>query len=143
VMYFYPGDFTGGCTRQAQAYRDALTKIEELGAEIVGVSGDEAATHQLFKETYGLKHSLLADSDGHLAALLGVPVKAGGTVRAAGPDRKPLLDAAGQRIDVKRKVTLGRWTVIVDREGKVASLRNVTNPVTDAQEVRKIIAALP
>src|SRR4051812_15312196 len=37
VIYFYPGDFTGGCTRQAQAYRDALAKIEALSAEVVGV----------------------------------------------------------------------------------------------------------
>lgn len=143
VLYFYPGDFTGGCTRQAQAYRDVLTQIEELGAEVVGVSGDEAATHQLFKETYGLTHSLLADPQGKLAKTLGVPVKAGGKVRATGPDRKPLLDANGQRIEVVRAVTLARWTLVVDRKGKIASLRSVVNPVTDAEEVCKIVAALP
>ena len=100
VLYFYPGDFTGGCTRQAQAYRDGLAKIEQLGAEVIGVSGDEVATHKLFKETYGLKHALLSDLKGELAQLLGVPVNAGGKVRATGPDRKPLLDANGQRIAV-------------------------------------------
>src|SRR5580765_514184 len=77
VLYFYPGDFTGGCTRQAQAYRDALAKIEEHGAEVVGVSGDEVATHKLFKQTYGLTHRLLADPKGELAQLVGVPLKAG------------------------------------------------------------------
>ena len=64
VLYFYAGDFTGGCTRQAQAYREALAKIEQLGAEVVGVSGDEVATHKLFKETYELQHALLADTTG-------------------------------------------------------------------------------
>jgi thioredoxin-dependent peroxiredoxin len=143
VLYFYPGDFTGGCTAQAQKYRDALAKIEELGAEVVGVSGDEAATHRLFKQTYGLTHRLLADPNGELAQLVGVPVKAGGKVRATGPDRRPLLDANGQRIDLLRGVTLARWTLVVDRDGKIAFLRSVVNPVTDAEEVRKIVAALP
>ena len=83
VLYLYPGDFTGGCTKQSQTYRDALAKIEELGVEVVGVSGDEVATHKLFKETYGLKHSLLADSEGRLAKLLGVPVK-GAIVKSCG-----------------------------------------------------------
>jgi len=143
VLYFYAGDFTGGCTRQAQAYREALVKIEQLGAEVVGVSGDEVATHTLFKETYELQHALLADTTGALAKLLGVPVNAGGKVRATGPDRKPLLGAAGQRIDLVRPVTLARWTLVVDRDGKIASLRSVVNPVTDAEEVRKIVEALP
>jgi peroxiredoxin len=44
VLYFYAGDFTGGCTKQAQAYRDALAAIEELGAEVVGLSGHSLAT---------------------------------------------------------------------------------------------------
>ena len=143
VLYFYPGDFTGGCTRQAQAYRDVLTQIEELGAEVVGVCGDEVATHQLFKETYGLSHSLLTDPQGKLATTLGVPIKAGGKVRATGPDRKPLLDANGQRIDIVRVVTLARWTLVVGRNGKIVSLRSGVDPVTDAEEVRKIVAALP
>lgn len=142
VMYFYPGDFTGGCTRQAQTYRDGLARIEELGAEVVGVSGDEVATHQLFKATYGLTHSLLADRQGELAKQLGIPVKAGGKVRATGPDRRPLLDANGERIDLERPVTLARWTLVVGRDGKIASLRSIVNPVTDAQEVIKLVEAM-
>ncbi len=143
VLYFYPGDFTGGCIKQAEAYRDGLTKIEELGVELVGVSGDEVATHKLFKETYGLKHALLADPEGKLAKLVGVPVSAGGRVSPASADRKPLLDADGKRIVFQRPVTLARWTVVVDRDGKIASLRNIVNPVTDSDEVRKIVEALP
>jgi peroxiredoxin Q/BCP len=142
VLYFYPGDFTGGCTKQAQAYREGLAQIEALGAEVVGVSGDEVATHKLFKETYGLTHALLADREGEVAKLLGMPVKAGGKVRATGPDRKPLLDAEGKRIDIQRPVTLARWTLVVGRDGKVASLRNKVNPVTDVEEVRKLVETL-
>lgn len=108
VLYFYPDDFTGGCIRQAEAYRDGLAKIEELGVEVVGVSGDEVATHKLFKETYGLIHALLSDHNGQLAELVGVPVSAGGRVTAASADRKPLLDADGKRIVLQRPVTLAR-----------------------------------
>jgi thioredoxin-dependent peroxiredoxin len=143
VLYFYPGDFTGGCTRQAQAYREGLAKIEELGAEVVGVSGDEVATHKLFKETYGLTHKLLADREGDIAQRFGIPVKAGGEVRATGPDRTPLKDVDGKRIDLERPVTLARWTFVVDREGKIASVRSVVNPVKDIDEVIKILERLP
>ena len=142
VLYFYPGDFTGACTRQAQAYRDALEKIEELGAQVVGVSGDEAATHKLFKETYGLKHTLLADPQGKLAELLGVPVKAGGKVWATGPDRRPLLDANKERIEVQRAVTLPRWTFVIGRDGKLRSKETNVDPVNDAAEIVEIVQGL-
>lgn len=143
VLYFYPGDFTSGCIKQAEAYRDALAKIEEQGVELVGVSGDEAATHKLFKETYDLKHSLLADTKGELATLVGVPIKAGGRVRAINADRKPLHDDSGNPIVFERPTTLTRWTLVIGRDGKVVSLRSIRNPATDFEEVLKIVAALP
>src|SRR4029453_2645894 len=86
-------------------------------------------------------HSLLSDPQGALATLLGVPVKAGGKLKATGPDRKPLLDANNNRIEIARAVTLARWTIVVDRAGKIISLRNVVNPVTDAEEVQKLVVA--
>ena len=61
----------------------------------------------------------------------------------AGPDRKPLLDADGKRFALQRPVTIARWTVVVDREGKVAAVRNIVNPVTDSEEVLKIVKTLP
>ncbi len=143
VLYFYPGDFTGGCIKQAEAYRDGLAKIEELGVELVGVSGDEVAAHKLFKETYGLKHALLADTKGELAKLVGVPIGAGGRVSPRTPDNKLIPDADGKRIVFDRPVTTARWTVVIDREGKIAALRTIVNPVTDSDEVLKIVEALP
>ena len=50
VLYFYPGDFTPGCTAQAKAFRDGMTKLTEKGIVVVGVSGDAANTHFLFKK---------------------------------------------------------------------------------------------
>ena len=143
VLYFYPGDFTGGCIKQVEAYREGLAKLEELGVELVGVSGDEVATHKLFRETHDLKHTLLADSRGELAKLVGIPVSAGDRVRPRNADRQSLVDAAGKRIIFQRPVTLARWTLIVDKDGKIAALRNIVDPVTDSEEVRKIVEKLP
>jgi len=88
VLYFYPGDFTPGCTAQAQKFRDNMNKISDLGAEVIGVSGDSPATHALFKQAYKLNFSLVADEDGSLAKRFGVPVGPGGEVRTKDADKK-------------------------------------------------------
>lgn len=146
VFYFYPGDFTGGCIVQAQSFREGLKSLEALDIEVIGVSGDQAASHELFKQSHELQHTLLADPEGALAAQLGIPVRRSekpAVVRAVGLDRKPLLDDQGKPITVERRITYPRWTVIVDREGKVISKRTQINPSTDADEVRKLVEALP
>jgi peroxiredoxin Q/BCP len=146
VFYFYPGDFTGGCIKQAESFREGLKSLENLEIAVVGISGDQAATHQLFKQSYGLRHTLLADPDGELARQLGIPVRRSekpALVRAIDPDRKPLLDEQGKPITVERKVTFPRWTMIIDRDGKLISKRTQVNPATDADDVRKIVEALP
>jgi len=146
VLYFYPGDFTGGCSKQALTFREGLKSLEDLNVEVVGVSGDSLATHQLFRESHGLRHTLLADPEGALAAQLGIPARRTekpATVRASDLDRQPLLDETGNPIIVERRVTYPRWTVIVDKVGKVASKRTQVNPSTDADEVRKIVESLP
>src|SRR5262245_54972102 len=142
VIYLYPGDFTGGCIVQAEAYRNGLARIESLGAEVVGISGDEAAAHKLFKETYGLKHTLLSDSKGDAARALGVPVSGGSRVVARDRDRKSILDAEGKPVVFQRPVTLARWTFVIDRQGNIASLRNTVDPAKDIDEVHKIVSGL-
>lgn len=142
VLYFYPGDFTSGCSKQVRVYRDGLMKIEELGVELVGVSCDEVATHKLFKKTFELKHSLLADSKGDLAKLMGVPTIAGGCVRGAHADRTPILNDNGTTIILRRPLTVARWTVVVGRDGKIASIRSSVDPVTDTEEVCRIVASM-
>ncbi|CAA3009316.1 peroxiredoxin q, chloroplastic [Olea europaea subsp. europaea] len=47
VVYFYPGDETPGCTKQACAFRDSYEKFKKAGAEVVGISGDDAASHKV------------------------------------------------------------------------------------------------
>src|SRR5271157_4305518 len=91
ISHFYPGDFTPGCTAQAQKFRDNMNKISDLGAEVIGVSGDSPKTHALFKQAYKLNFSLVADEDGSLAKRFGVPVGPGGEVRTKDADKKPLI----------------------------------------------------
>jgi peroxiredoxin Q/BCP len=143
VLYFYPGDFTGGCIKQAEAFRAGLAMLSDAGVEVVGVSGDSVATHKLFKETYGLKHTLLSDPEGALAKQLGVPVtEKPAKVRTRGPDGKPLMDEKGKSIILERSVTLSRWTLIIGRDGKLAAKRTTVTPTAEADEVLKIVQGL-
>lgn len=63
VLYFYPKDDTPGCTVEACSLRDARDDIAELGAEIVGISRDDAASHEKFKAKHTLNFTLLSDPD--------------------------------------------------------------------------------
>ena len=131
VVYFYPGDFTPGCTVQAQKFRDHMNKISGLGAEVVGISGDAPATHALFKRTYSLNFSLLSDEEGAVAKVFGVPVGPGGTVTARDMDKKS--------ISLKRAVTVSRWTFIIGKDGKVAYKNTKVDPIADSKEVEAFL----
>jgi|TARA_B110000438_G_scaffold220034_1_gene213070 peroxiredoxin Q/BCP len=68
ALYFYPKDDTPGCTEQACKFRDDLHKLEALGANVVGISVDNTASHAKFAEEYNLPFPLLADKNGETAA---------------------------------------------------------------------------
>lgn len=63
VLYFYPKDDTPGCTIEACSLRDARDDIAALGAEIIGISKDDASSHDKFKAKYTLNFTLLSDPD--------------------------------------------------------------------------------
>lgn len=63
VLYFYPKDDTPGCTTEACSLRDAATDISELGAEIVGISADDATSHSKFIAKHHLNFTLLSDPE--------------------------------------------------------------------------------
>lgn len=71
VLYFYPKDDTPGCTTEACAFRDDLAKLTALGAQVVGVSVDDSASHKAFAEKYHLPFPLLADSKAEVARQYG------------------------------------------------------------------------
>lgn len=63
VLYFYPKDDTPGCTTEACGFRDARDELIKLGAEVVGISKDDAALHEKFKEKLTLNFTLLSDPE--------------------------------------------------------------------------------
>ncbi len=67
VLYFYPKDDTSGCTTQACSFRDSYPEIEEQNAVVLGVSPDDAKSHQKFKTKYDLPFTLVVDQDHQIA----------------------------------------------------------------------------
>src|SRR5712691_7063422 len=63
VLYFYPEDDTPGCTKEACGFRDAWDDLRELGAVVLGVSADDAASHRRFASKYRLPFTLLSDPE--------------------------------------------------------------------------------
>ncbi len=79
VVYFYPKDETFGCTKEACAFRDQYEDFTAAGAEVIGVSRDDASSHAGFKSNHRLPFTLLSDPGGKVATewgvkgLLGIP----------------------------------------------------------------------
>jgi thioredoxin-dependent peroxiredoxin len=71
VLYFYPRDATPGCTREACAFRDSLTRLKRKGAVVLGVSPDTLASHERFGKQQRLNFPLLADPDKAVARKYG------------------------------------------------------------------------
>lgn len=61
VLYFYPKDFTPGCTREACTFQENFAEIERFDATIVGVSADDLESHRAFREKHSLGFPLLSD----------------------------------------------------------------------------------
>ena len=72
VLYFYPRDDTPGCTREACSFRDNLARMRSLGAEVIGVSRDDIASHEKFRAKYSLSFPLLSDDSGAVTEAYGV-----------------------------------------------------------------------
>jgi len=73
VLFFYPKDDTPGCTMEACAFRDSYADLQALGAEVWGVSGDNAGSHQRFASRHNLPYPLLVDQNNQLRKAFGVP----------------------------------------------------------------------
>ncbi len=73
VLFFYPKDDTPGCTAEACAFRDSYGDLQAMGAEVWGVSGDDASSHQRFASRHNLPYPLLVDQGNQLRKAFGVP----------------------------------------------------------------------
>ncbi len=72
ILYFYPKDFTMGCTSEACGFRDELARSTYNDFAVFGISTDSIETHEKFKMEYGLPFDLLSDRDGKVCRLYGV-----------------------------------------------------------------------
>jgi peroxiredoxin Q/BCP len=77
VVYFYPKDETYGCTKEACAFRDQYEDFVGAGAEVIGVSRDDADSHAKFRDHHRLPFTLLSDPGGAAAANWGVKTTLG------------------------------------------------------------------
>jgi peroxiredoxin Q/BCP len=133
VVYFYPASFTPGCTKQACAYRDDQKALDEAGAEVVGVSGDQVKNQEAFKKFHKLTFTLLADDKGDVAKAFGVETKEGNSV-------KQKID--GKDEEFTRGVTEMRWTFVIDKAGKIAYKNTKVKAPEDSKAVLEVISKL-
>lgn len=71
VLYFYPADFTPGCTIEARRFQQDLPKYIDRNAQVIGVSADDVQSHEEFCDSEGLRFPLLADTTGAVSKAYG------------------------------------------------------------------------
>jgi len=118
VLYFYPKDFTGGCTLEAHNFQRDLDQYQKLNAVIVGVSVDTAESHKSFCEKEKLNFKLLSDADAKVSERYG-----------------SVMDYNGTKLSERN-------TFIINPEGKIAKVFLKVNPKTHSEEVLAALADL-
>jgi len=131
VLYFFPADFTGGCTAQACGFRDNIEKLADKGIVVVAVSGDTAETHAKFKKFHKLPFTLLADTEGKLAKTFSVPVGKGGTAKFT-------IDGAAEVFT--RPVTTSRYTVVIGKDQNILAIDPVKDAKGDSERILKLVS---
>ena len=118
VLYFYPKDFTSGCTLEAKNFERDQAKYQSAGAVVLGVSVDTAQSHKDFCAKEGLNFKLLAD-----------------------PDAKTVA-AYGSGMDYKGAKMAARNTFLIDPQGKIVKVYTSVKPAEHSDEVLKDLAEL-
>jgi peroxiredoxin Q/BCP len=119
VLYFYPKDDTPGCTLEACSLRDARDTLAEMGAQIVGISQDDASSHERFKAAHSLNFTLLSDPERH-------------TIEAYGAWGKKMFGIEG----------ILRKTFIIDPNGTVQKVYGRVTPMGHGDKVIADLSAL-
>ena len=118
VLYFYPKDFTSGCTLEAQNFQRDLAKYQNASAIILGVSVDSAQSHKDFCAKEGLNFKLLADTDGKVSTEYG-----------------SIMDYKGAKM-------AARNTFLINPEGKIAKVYTGVKPADHSEQVLKDLAEM-
>ena len=114
VLYFYPRDFTPGCTREAQAFQEGYGEIALYDAELVGVSADSVESHQGFREKHCLTFPMIAD-----------------------PERK-IIKAFGAEWPLG--LAIARVTYVIDKAGTVRAI--IRHDIAIGRHLPDVLAAL-
>ena len=118
VLYFYPKDFTPGCTAQVCAFRDDVAKLRQQGADVLGVSLDDVKSHAEFAAKYHVPFPLLSDADSKTAQAYGVLASRMGFKYAR------------------------RTTFLIDPQGKIAKVYQDVDPEKNSSQVLADLATL-
>ncbi len=118
VLYFYPKDFTGGCTLEAHNFQRDLSKYDAVNTVILGVSVDTAESHKSFCAKEGLNFKLLSDSDAKVSDQYG-----------------SVMEYNGMKLSARN-------TFIIDPQGKIAKVFAKVNPAVHSEEVLAALASL-
>jgi peroxiredoxin Q/BCP len=118
VLYFYPKDFTSGCTLEAQNFQRDLAKYTEKNAVIVGVSIDTPDSHKDFCAREGLAFKLLSDPDAKVSGVYG-----------------SVMDYKGTKLSARN-------TFLIDPKGKIAKVFEKVKPMPHSEEVLAALAEL-
>ncbi len=122
VLYFYPKDDTPGCTVEACGFRDSFKEIKKLGAVILGISPDNAVSHDKFINKFNLPFTLLPDTDKKMCQDYGVWVE--------------------KSMYGKKYMGVARTTFIIDKNGKIAKVFEKVKPEGHHQEVIETLKTL-
>lgn len=122
VLYFYPKDDTPGCTKEAIAFTEDITKFKRAGAVVIGVSRDTLAKHQKFKEKHSLKVTLGADVTGKVTEDYGVWVE--------------------KNMYGRKYMGIERATFLIDEKGVIRKIWRKVKVAGHAEEVLAEVKAL-
>ncbi|NJK40424.1 MAG: thioredoxin-dependent thiol peroxidase [Acaryochloridaceae cyanobacterium SU_2_1] len=122
LLYFYPRDNTPGCTQEAQGFRDLKTEYDQLQTVIIGVSGDDAKSHQKFIHKHDLPFLLLTDPDTAVATAYG----------SYGP----------KKFMGKTYEGIYRHSFLINPEGAMAKIYRKVKPADHAAQVLVDLASL-
>lgn len=115
VVYFYPEDFTPGCTTQAVEFSRDYEKFKEAGIEIVGISPNEEESHEKFRQKMGIPYPLVADTEKYVSKSYGVY----GLKKFMG----------------REYMGVSRSTFLIDKTGKIVKIFKRVRPAGHSQEV--------
>jgi peroxiredoxin Q/BCP len=116
LLYFYPKDFTGGCTKEACGFRDRMGDLQTNNVAVIGVSHDSVDSHKKFADEYKLNFTLIADPDGKIIGK---------------------YDAKMPMVGMSKRVSF-----LIGLDGKIVHVTDAMDPQTHFDEMKTAIAGL-